>query len=88
MSRDIRNFVTTCDTCSKNKKPTRYGRWNMTNYHAGAPMERVHIDFMGPLPKTKSGNEHILMMVDQFTKWTVYTTTLPDSRDYGPRISK
>jgi transposase InsO family protein len=42
----------------------------MTPYHAGAPMERVHLDFMGPLPKTKKGNEYVLMMVDQFTKWT------------------
>ena len=25
--------------------------------------------FIGPLPKTKRGNEHCLMMVDQFTKW-------------------
>jgi hypothetical protein len=25
---------------------------------------------MGPLPKTKNGNEYVLMMVDQFTKWT------------------
>ena len=32
-------------------------------------MERVHIDFIGPLPKTERGNEHYLMMVDQFTKW-------------------
>ena len=32
-------------------------------------MERVHLDFIGPLPKTLKGNEHILMMVDQFTKW-------------------
>lgn len=32
-------------------------------------MERVHLDFVGPLPKTDRGNEHILMMVDQFTKW-------------------
>ena len=31
-------------------------------------MERVHIDFLGPLPKTASGNDYILMMVDQFTK--------------------
>ena len=32
-------------------------------------MERVHIDFLGPLPKTAHGNEYVLMMVDQFTKW-------------------
>ena len=32
-------------------------------------MERVHLDFLGPLPKTPSGNEHVLVMVDQFTKW-------------------
>ena len=69
MSRDIRTFVLTCEICSKHKKPTRYARCHMTPYHAGAPMERVHLDFMGPLPKTKRGNEHILMMVDQFTKW-------------------
>ena len=31
-------------------------------------MERVHIDFMGPLNKTKQGNQHLLLMVDQFTK--------------------
>ena len=31
---------------------------------------RVRLDFMGPLQKTKRGNEYVLMMVDQFTKWT------------------
>jgi hypothetical protein len=32
-------------------------------------MERVHLDFLGPLPRTEDGNEYILMMVDIFTKW-------------------
>ena len=41
----------------------------MIEYQAGAPMERVHLDFLGSLPKTKYGNEYVLMMVDQFTKW-------------------
>lgn len=41
----------------------------MTKFHAGAPLERVHLDFLGPLPKTERGNEHVLMIVDQFTKW-------------------
>ena len=70
MSRDIRTFVLTCEVCSKYKKPTRNARSHMIPYHAGAPMERVHLYFMGPLPKTKRGNEYVLMKVDQFTKWT------------------
>lgn len=32
-------------------------------------MEKVHLDFLGPLPHTEAGNEYILMMVDSFTKW-------------------
>ena len=32
----------------------------MTEYQAGAPMERVHLDFLGPLPKTIQGNENVL----------------------------
>ena len=32
-------------------------------------MIRVHIDYLGSFPKTNKGNEHILMIVDQFTKW-------------------
>ena len=51
------------------KKPNRYGKCPMISFHAGAPMERVHLDFLGPLPKTSRGNQNILMMVDQFTKW-------------------
>ena len=32
-------------------------------------MERVRLDFLGSLPRTEEGNEYILMMVDNFTKW-------------------
>ena len=33
------------------------------------PMERVHIDMLGPFVKSTRGNVYILMIVDQFTKW-------------------
>ena len=69
MSRDVRHYVITCKLCNKNKKPTRHAKAPMTKHHAGFPMERVHLDFLGPLPKTAQGNEYILMMVDQFSKW-------------------
>ena len=42
-------------------------------FHAGFPMEPVHIDILGPITlKTKSGSSYILVMIDQFTKWVEF----------------
>lgn len=69
MSQATKNFVRTCDVCSKFKKANRKARCPISKYHSGAPMERVHLDFLGPLPESTSGNTNMLVMVDQFTKW-------------------
>lgn len=67
---DIQKHVKSCAVCNKNKKPVRKARCPLTSYQAGEPMERVHLDFLGPLPRTAQGNEFVMMMVDQFSKWT------------------
>ncbi len=36
----------------------------------GNPMERVALDILGPLPKTKHGNQYILAVSDYFTRWS------------------
>ena len=36
------------------------------------PGELIAFDVAGKLPKTKNGNEYILVVVDHFTKWTRY----------------
>ncbi|XP_041372627.1 uncharacterized protein LOC121385902 [Gigantopelta aegis] len=69
MSRAVKNVLFTCVQCNRCKKGNRKARSPMKQFHAGVPMERVHLDFLGPLPKTENGNEYVLMMVDQFTKW-------------------
>ena len=69
MSSNVKHFVMSCSACNKNKKASKKAKGNMAQYHAGSPMERVHLDFLGPLPVTKQKNEYILMIVDQFTKW-------------------
>ncbi|GFN94453.1 gypsy retrotransposon integrase 1-like protein [Plakobranchus ocellatus] len=69
-SADIKSYINSCAACNSMKKsndPTP--RHPLTLYRASNPMEQVHLDFLGPLPKTKSGNECVLMIVDQFTKW-------------------
>lgn len=42
----------------------------------------VHIDHFGPLPNTKHGCKHILLVVDRFTKFIIlYTTKSTDSAE-------
>ena len=69
MNRDISKYVGSCQECNRYKTGGPRPRYEMTPYHAGIPMERVHLDFLGPLPRTDRGNVYVLMMVDQFTKW-------------------
>ena len=76
MAQRIRNCVETCSVCNSSKKAKRKAKCPLTKYHSGAPMERVHLDFLGPLPETTQGNAHILVMVDQFSKW-LECTPLP-----------
>ena len=70
MRADCLNYTRTCAVCSFNKKPTRKAKAALRSYHAGAPLERVHIDILGPFhPPSATGNQYVLMLVDQFTKW-------------------
>ena len=77
LSLDVALYIRTCAACSKNKKPKDKARAGETSFHAGVPMERVHLDILGPLVQSDAGNRYVLMMVDQFTKW-VECIPLPD----------
>jgi hypothetical protein len=44
--------VKSCARCNRSKKANRKAKCPMTRYHAGVPMERVHLDFLGPLPES------------------------------------
>lgn len=41
----------------------------MGQYNVGAPMERLAIDVLGPLPLSDSGNKYVLIAEEYFTKW-------------------
>ena len=36
---------------------------------ASRPWQRISVDFKGPLPITKDGNEHLLIIVDEFSRF-------------------
>ena len=77
MKEDVKVYIQSCDLCSRNKKASRNPRSPMKKFHAGEPMERIHIDILGPLTETDRHNKYVLVMVDQFTKW-VELEALPE----------
>ena len=74
---DVATYVATGAACSKNKKANKRKRAGMMEYHAGSPMERVHLDVLGPFNISSKGNKYVLGMIDQFTKW-LECVPLPD----------
>ena len=77
MKKEIRAFVKSCNLCNRYKKFTNTPRAKQRPYHAGMPMERVHLDILGPFRLTTRGNKYVLVIVDQFSKWTE-CVALPD----------
>ena len=69
LTSDCKTYVSSCKVCSQNKKPSKSSRASLRTYHAGFPMERIHLDILGPFPPSEQGNVYILVMIDQFTKW-------------------
>ncbi|VDI66139.1 Hypothetical predicted protein [Mytilus galloprovincialis] len=69
MRMDAILYVQTCSICNINKKSNRTAKGALGQCHAGAPMERVHMDMLGLLVESYSNNKYVLAIIDQFTKW-------------------
>lgn len=69
MTTDGVDFPMGCANCSRNKRLKRKNRADIQAFRAEAPVEKVHLDHLGPLPLTQQGNKYILVVMDQFIKW-------------------
>ena len=69
MTRDVQDFVMTCDSCAKYKTDGQKRRGALKDFRVGLPMERVCADIVGPFPKSVSGNKYGLVVTDCFTKF-------------------
>ena len=66
---DITTWCQSCPQCQKRKSPNKKAHHPMRQYLVGAPMERVAVDILGPLPESNLGNKYICIVSDYFTKW-------------------
>ncbi len=68
MVADVYHTVRQCASCAKDRIDLRKHTTPLTLFPARAPLESVALDLLGPLPKSKRGNTHILVIVDRFSK--------------------
>src|SRR5438876_1219212 len=64
---DIKGYVKSCDTCQR--RGQKGGKNYLNPIEVGEPFERIGIDFVGPLERTKKRNRYILVVTDYLTKW-------------------
>lgn len=67
---EIEKYVRTCEICQRSKIVRNKAPPPLCPMPVGETFSRLHIDILGPLPKTKYGNQFVLLIVDSFTKWT------------------
>ena len=70
LKEDVNLFVLKCDHCAQNKFPNKKPKAPMGSTSVGAPLDRLAIDIVGPLPRTAQNNRYFLTVTDHFTKWT------------------
>ena len=66
----VHRLVARCHVCGSKKTWGKKRCSPLKQYVVGAPMERIAIDILGPLPETPRKNKFILVVSDYFTKWT------------------
>ncbi|KAK3725843.1 hypothetical protein QZH41_014068 [Actinostola sp. cb2023] len=78
LTKRVHEYCDNCLTCCK-CKPRKRSRAPLHPIPSGYPMQRIHMDIVGPLPRTKKGNKYVLTMQCSFTKW-VEAFPIPNQR--------
>lgn len=69
MQSNIVEYVKSCDRCQRAKRDFNPAKAPMNPMPPAQKFKRWHIDILGPLYKTKDGQEYILLSVDAYSRW-------------------
>jgi hypothetical protein len=58
-----------CETCQVKKRSIPNQRGPLVSHVTVYPFQKISIDFVSPLPRSKKGNEYMLTVSDCFTRW-------------------
>ena len=69
MVAEVRRTLRSCEVCQVAKPGGNRPPGSRQRLYAGRPWQKVAIDLVGPLPRTRRGNQWILVLSDHFTRW-------------------
>jgi hypothetical protein len=76
MRRDVKEFIRTCPTCQKSQHSKLLFDSKPFSLSGNYPMESISIDSIGELTADKYGYKHILVIIDNFSRFVeLYPTT-------------
>ncbi|KII71847.1 Retrovirus-related Pol polyprotein [Thelohanellus kitauei] len=61
MKQDVINYCQTCMECSEKDNPAKTLTASLITTRCSYPFERIALDVLGPLPRSRSGNRDILV---------------------------
>ena len=74
MAGDVQEYGAMCTSCIITKGTQYRPRRELRLLPATEPRAFVVLDLLGPLPKSTTGHDHVLVITDRFTK---FTSTIP-----------
>ena len=66
-----KDHISACEKCVEHRGDPSVGT-PLSQYKViPKPFHQVHLDILGPLPKTERGNSYIIVYVDRFSRYTI-----------------
>jgi len=69
MYQKVFDYVISCDKCQRAKRSVNKHPAPLMPLPVAETFERWHMDILTNLPKTAGGYQHILLVVDSFSRW-------------------
>lgn len=72
MSKEVKEFVSKCESCKMNKAMNTTAKPPIGKLHVVTrPWQKLYIDFLGPYPRSKNGYCYILIILDQLSRYVL-----------------
>lgn len=71
MTKDIAKFVRNCDPCKLNKHTIKTKEQLILTETPQKPFDEVQIDTVGPLPRSIFGNQYVITILCNLTKYLI-----------------